>query len=59
MKQTSGRVEASLDEIVVQALVSQQQLELIAERSQHADEVREKDEELSNLRAQLNQERQK
>ncbi|XP_024389740.1 uncharacterized protein [Physcomitrium patens] len=40
------------------ALVSQQQLELIAERSQHADEVREKDEELSNLRAQLNQERQ-
>lgn len=40
------------------SLVSQQQLELISERARHSDEAREKDEELSNLQTQLNQERQ-
>jgi len=44
--------------IVMQSLVSQQQLELISERARHSDEAREKDEELSNLQTQLNQERQ-
>lgn len=40
------------------SLVSQQQLELISERARHSDNAREKDEELSNLQTQLNQERQ-
>ncbi|CAK9265534.1 unnamed protein product [Sphagnum jensenii] len=39
------------------SLVSQQQLELISERARHFDEAQEKDEEVSNLRAQLNKER--
>lgn len=43
----------------MQSLVSQQQLELISERARHSDNAREKDEELSNLQTQLNQERQK
>ncbi|CAK9213738.1 unnamed protein product [Sphagnum troendelagicum] len=39
------------------SLVSQQQLELISERARHSDEAQEKDEEVANLRAQLNKER--